>query len=83
MRPESGYISQHDYVHPSYGTFGTFGGDNVADNLQSSFLKLKTARQVNLNEDALRLIEEIERKAYEEIERLRKEKLELMQRLNV
>ncbi len=71
-------------MNPSYGTFGTFGDNvNVADNLQNSFLKLKTARQVNLNEDALRLIEEIERKAYEEIERLRKEKLELMQRLNV
>jgi len=33
---------------------------------------LKNTKQINLNEDALRLIEDIERKAFEEIERLRK-----------
>ena len=37
---------------------------------------------MNLSENAIRMIEEIERKAFEEIERLRREKLGLMQRLN-
>jgi hypothetical protein len=42
-----------------------YGQSNLnAENLQSSFVRLKNHSQVHLNPDALQLIEEIERKAF-------------------
>lgn len=57
MRPESGYFQQDSYHAPFQNLDG--GIDQSAQNVQSSFYKLKNGKQINLSDDALKIIDDI------------------------
>jgi hypothetical protein len=55
LRPESGYLAPHD-GQILQQPFLNLGGYDQPNGLQNSLNRLKNTKQVQLNDDALRLI---------------------------